>query len=534
MAHMGKDIKPVGGGGIWSWIKGGFVAVAKSGAATETWKLVQPVVLGMIGAALTTLIGLAQRAPGLAIAGVAAFVFLAVAIGWAKIQAVRANRRQEHPPQPSEEAAPPPPELPPRKGYELTDDNLAGLERVAQALSDGINIRPDPIGDHFRRMADRPSPPPKRDVTLGEAMLYALRGRWGLDFRGFDPHNDSYDLETIKWQFEEMAEDGRIQVWGSDSWAEGRYTKVEPGEWKHLKIEWQSLIEGKPRTTSKSDISSVETHYNLMVNKAQIEQQFPDAPSTPDRLIPFVEIRKIAPDYGLSLESSDSPTGNLAYEIEGALRQAAARGLLDVEGRQFRGAIKSNDPLVPISPDHFEDYEFRHGRLHYKADNESTGTGTLQLIATGVEGVENVTFYDLHLSEHGVRAVLQKVAEKRAHERATVEVGLPDWMEGRTRITIGEAGCLAAKVSPTDFETSATARSKASELRYYVMRGRIPVAGESPAILAARQGSGGNGEGLPTVTFDTYVTVRDLENFLNRSLAVWLDVQEEATWRKSK
>lgn len=428
---------------------------------------------------------------------------------------------------------PPPPEAHPRKGYELTDESLAGLERVARALSEGINIRPDPIGDHFRRMADRPPPPPKRDVGLGEAMLYVLRGRWGLDFTGFDPHKDTYDLETIKWQFEEMAEDGRIQVWGSDSWVEGRYTKVEPGEWKHLKIDWQSLIGGQPRTTSKSDISGVQLHYNLMVNKAQVEEHFPGAPSTPDRLIPFVEIRKIAPDYGLSLESNDSPTANLAYEIEGALRQAAARGILAVEGRQYRGKVKSNDPLIPIPPDHFKDYEFRHGRLHYEVDNESTGTGTLQLLAERREGVENVTFYDLHLSEHGARAVLAKVAEKRAHERATVEVGLPEWMEGRTRVTIAEAGCLAAKVSPTEFATNAMARSKANELRYYVMRGRIPVAGESRAILAARRGHGGDGVELPLVTFDTFVTVRDLEHFLNKSLAVWLDVQEEATWRGS-
>lgn len=111
--------------------------------------------------------------------------------------------------------------------------------------------------------------------------------------------------------------------------------------------------------------------------------------------------------------------------------------------------------------------------------------------------------------------------------------GLPDWMEGRTRLTIAEVGCLAARVSPLSFEKSEKARSRASDLRYYVMRGRIPVAGEHASILAARRGVGrGLSIQVPEVTFETYVTVRDLEHFLDKSLAVWLDVQEEATWRK--
>lgn len=267
---MGKDIKTTTGGGIWGWVKRGFLAIAKSGAASETWRLIAPWVGAVMGAAVTALIGVAAQAPLLVVI-VAALVAAAAAATFAvKVQTFLANRRQVRLQQSSENGA---------------SSALDGLERLTQAISEGIPIRHDPIGDMFRRMADRPPPPPRRDVSLGEAILYVLRGRWGLDFSGFDPHKDSYDLETIKWQFEERAEDGRVQVWGSDSWVEGRYTKVEPSEWKHLKIECQSLIEGRPRTTSKSDISPLEPHYNLMVNKAQIEEQFPDVPFTSDRLI---------------------------------------------------------------------------------------------------------------------------------------------------------------------------------------------------------------------------------------------------------
>lgn len=270
---------------------------------------------------------------------------------------------------------------------------------------------------------------------------------------------------------------------------------------------------------------------------AELEYDQLRAIARADRMIPFVDLRRIAGEYGFNLKASDPATAsNQSYEIEKALRQAAARGQLAVEGRQFRApGHRGTEPLIPISPVHFRDWEFRHGALCYEIENKNTLTSSMRLVLDKREGVENVTFFDIHLSERGARAVLAKMAEENAKERETIEVGLPKWMEGRTRITIGEAGCLAARVLPTAFDKNDAAQSKARELRYYVQRGRIPVAGESTATLAARRGVGaGRGFEVPEVTLDTYVNVRDLEHFLDKSLAVWLDVQEEATWRKPK
>lgn len=260
------------------------------------------------------------------------------------------------------------------------------------------------------------------------------------------------------------------------------------------------------------------------------------APSPPpeDTLIPYVALRKIASDYGFDLETSDpAAASNLAYEIEKALRQAAARGKMAVEGRQFRAPGHSaTEPLIPIPPEHFREWEFRHGALHYEIENKNTLTSSMRLVLDHQAGVENVTFFDLHLSERGARAVLAQMAEERDKERETIEVGLPKWMEGRTRIKIAEAGCLAARVSPLQFAQSEKAQSKANDLLYYVQRGRIPVAGESPAVRAKRRGVGRNLDvEVPEVTLETFVAVSDLEKFQDKTLAMWLDVTEEASWR---
>jgi hypothetical protein len=214
---MGKDIKTVRGGGIWGWIKRGFVAVAKSGAASETWKLVQPVVLGMIGAAITTLIGLAQRAPGLAIAGVAAFVFLAVAIGWAKVQAVRANRQQ-----PAPEQVAPPPESEADRLYRLKLAELEAEDRIRRERATrrifGLDIGAAFADVMEEREADRkaeaearrqrmireaslpppPPPAPKFDMTLRAVLeRIAFESEWAVT-RNWNSPRDQWQ-ETM-WE----------------------------------------------------------------------------------------------------------------------------------------------------------------------------------------------------------------------------------------------------------------------------------------------------------------------------------------------
>jgi hypothetical protein len=64
--------------------------------------------------------------------------------------------------------------------------------------------------------------------------------------------------------------------------------------------------------------------------------------------IPFANLRALAQGYGLNLDHQDAGASNLAYAIEGELKEAAANNRLSVWGRPFQGPVRDNDPLIPI------------------------------------------------------------------------------------------------------------------------------------------------------------------------------------------
>jgi hypothetical protein len=124
--------------------------------------------------------------------------------------------------------------------------------------------------------------------------------------------------------------------------------------------------------------------------------------------IPFVRLRDIAPEFGIDLSSSETPSANLAYDIEGALRQAAVDGNLQVWGRKYQGPVQSNDPLLKIPASHFAEFEFGHGNLHYKTENRFSHTGK---ITKRLEELAGQAYYDLQLSDSDARAVLRQYAK---------------------------------------------------------------------------------------------------------------------------
>lgn len=125
--------------------------------------------------------------------------------------------------------------------------------------------------------------------------------------------------------------------------------------------------------------------------------------------VPFVRIRHIAHEFKLDFSSTDSATSNMAYRLEGELRQAAVDGRLKVRGRKYRGPVKSNDPLVSIPSSHFEDFEFAHGSLHYETPNDATHTG---VIGESLEQLSGQVYYDLHISYTDTRVILKDFVAK--------------------------------------------------------------------------------------------------------------------------
>lgn len=156
--------------------------------------------------------------------------------------------------------------------------------------------------------------------------------------------------------------------------------------------------------------SSSEGAHGNCEQEQSLDEAFSEL--TQDR-VPFVRIRDIAPEFGIDLTPGNLLAPNRAYEIEGALRQAAVDGKLMVWGRKYRGEVKDNDPLVPIPASHFEDYGFRHGNLHYREQNIHTATATMQMLVNRLKGIENVTFYDLYLRYSDLRRVMEQLSTQQ-------------------------------------------------------------------------------------------------------------------------
>lgn len=193
--------------------------------------------------------------------------------------------------------------------------------------------------------------------------------------------------------------------------------------WRDARLDAYWPLQGRVQMIASHGAENVarkgdhEGMHDIRLDKSQVEALWPpDQPGAPSDLIPFIQLRELASEYGIALPRFGKAQNN-AYHLEGALQQAAVRGLLAVEGRQFRGPVRHNDPLVPIPAKHFREYGFGHGVLGYDAANEASHTGNLRMLTTSQRGIPDVTFYDLHLSESDAVRVLRDFAGSDKNER---------------------------------------------------------------------------------------------------------------------
>lgn len=120
--------------------------------------------------------------------------------------------------------------------------------------------------------------------------------------------------------------------------------------------------------------------------------------------------------------------------------------------------------------------------------------------------------------------------EMRARAAAAARAA---YYEDRPQLTIQEAACFVADVSPLAFEQSDKAQSIAKQLIYYATTGAMPIATEPDAVRAARKAAVTmGGIEVPEVTLNTFVTREALEHYRDKALRTWMQVQDPATRRE--
>jgi hypothetical protein len=197
-------------------------------------------------------------------------------------------------------------------------------------------------------------------------------------------------------------------------------TPIPKKYWKRGRIEAYWPLAGAAQNIASHRVENVvrngdhEGMHDVRLEQAQVEALWPPR-QTPFEApqIPFARIRDLAAEYDLNLDHRDPASHNLAYDIEGELKNAAANNRLQVWGRPYQGEVRDNDPLIPIPASHFHKYSFRHGSLAHPVKNRHTFTTTIDSIAQGKEEQAGVTFYDLHASTMAARAILQRIADER-------------------------------------------------------------------------------------------------------------------------
>lgn len=243
-------------------------------------------------------------------------------------------------------------------------------------------IRPQPVPKSWADRAGELPPPPAPGTLLREM-----------------------EVQTALSKFPELTRAGQVAKWSA-------IHRLLNGSWEDAATKMLKDREAEEEAARQE-----------MIRKARegdgdantFSQAWDDIVS--DR-VPFIRIRQIAHEFGLVLDPHDPTSSNTAYDIEGVMRQAAVDERLKVWGRKYRGPVQDNDPLVPIPREHFEEYGFRHGSLHYEVLNDQSATGTIGMATWGVKGKKDVTFYDLHLSYADTRKVLDQFSKERSSEQA--------------------------------------------------------------------------------------------------------------------
>jgi hypothetical protein len=114
----------------------------------------------------------------------------------------------------------------------------------------------------------------ERDTRLGEALAYCCVGSWGKNFYDAVANGLAGGGESVR-QFEQLAYDGKLHAWGKRSPNSELHEEIPREHWKTNQVEWFDLLRGNPRTEPRGHEDGTTPFFDLMVSRAEIEQEMP-------------------------------------------------------------------------------------------------------------------------------------------------------------------------------------------------------------------------------------------------------------------
>ena len=114
----------------------------------------------------------------------------------------------------------------------------------------------------------------RRDIKMRDALMFIETGKWpdGHTYSLMAAHKTGGELPSNRMR--EATKYGEVKVWGKPS-HNAQYDLIPADYWKIWKIDWHSNPDGECQTERVESHSDGFKYYDLMVNKAEIENRWP-------------------------------------------------------------------------------------------------------------------------------------------------------------------------------------------------------------------------------------------------------------------
>ena len=123
---------------------------------------------------------------------------------------------------------------------------------------------------------------PAFDVSLTEAALYAVTGRWGMiggkEHFGTKEERAAVGNQVAAWlsDFEQRASNGDVRIWGRPQEnSSGPIVEIDALHWRTHEAFPISVVLGEPQSRQRLSLSREGGYDDLRVNRAEFEEQWP-------------------------------------------------------------------------------------------------------------------------------------------------------------------------------------------------------------------------------------------------------------------